>query len=58
MEVMSLKRHTTAELIRLLAALVLVLAGMAVARPALAIDLADVANPAPSIDLEPYLAGF
>ena len=44
---------------RLLPLLVmLVLAGLALPRPAFAIDLADVAKPAAQVDLEPYLAGL
>ncbi len=45
-------------MIRLAAFFVLLIAAFAAAQPSFAIDLADVANPAPARDLAPYLAGL
>ena len=55
---MSRRRHKAGHATRLVVAVLLLIASLGFAHPAFAIDLVDIANPAPSRQLEPFLAGL
>ena len=55
---MSRSRHKAGRGSRLVVTVVVLLAAILFAQPSLAIDLVDIANPAPSRQLESYLAGL